>query len=61
MDARRFDPTLAVDLAYLGGAIERWAGDLSMTEEPACFLVALEALHPADQRPPATGDRGPAR
>ncbi|HSF04866.1 MAG TPA: hypothetical protein VLG10_03675 [Methylomirabilota bacterium] len=58
MDARRPDPTLAVDLAYLGGAIERWAGDLAMTEEPARFLVALESMAPALEPPPATDARG---
>ncbi|HEU5322164.1 MAG TPA: hypothetical protein VFX28_15280, partial [Methylomirabilota bacterium] len=59
MDARRPDPTLAVDLAYLGGAIERWAGDLAMTEEPARFLVALESMGPALEPPPATDAGGP--
>jgi hypothetical protein len=62
MNARRPDPTLAVDLAYLGGAIERWAGDLAMTEETARFLVALESLTPSAPPPaPGEGARGPSR
>jgi len=63
VDARRSDPTLAVDLAYLGGAIERWAGDLAMAEEPARFLVALESMDPALEPPPAAsgGDPEPSR
>jgi hypothetical protein len=63
VDARRSDPTLAVDLAYLGGAIERWAGDLAMTEEPARFVVALESMAPTLEPPPATdpGEPEPSR
>jgi len=30
------------ELAALAAAIERWAGDLSLAEEPARFLAALE-------------------
>jgi hypothetical protein len=44
VEATRPDPSLAIDLAYLGGAIERWAGDLALAEEPSRFLVALESL-----------------
>jgi hypothetical protein len=44
VEAPRRDPTLAIDLAYLAGAIERWAGDLALAEEPSRFLVALESL-----------------
>jgi len=34
-------PALAA-AAALAGAIERWAGDLALAEEPARFLTALE-------------------
>jgi len=34
-------PTMAAGAA-LAGAIERWAGDLALAEEPARFLTALE-------------------
>ena len=30
------------EAAALAGAIERWAGDLSLGEEPARFVAALE-------------------
>ena len=33
---------LAADAAALAGAIERWAGDLALGEEPARFLRALD-------------------
>jgi hypothetical protein len=46
VEAHRPDPTLAADLAYLAGAIERWAADLALAEEPARFLSALEAGAP---------------
>jgi hypothetical protein len=36
----------AVELAHLAGAIERWAADLALAEEPARFLAALEAAAP---------------
>jgi len=63
VNARHPDPTRAIDLAYLGGAIERWAGDLAMAEEPARFLVALESMDPALEPPPAAsgGDPEPSR
>jgi hypothetical protein len=61
MSAKRPDPALAVDLAYLGGAIERWAADLAMAEEPAAFLAALDAAAPAAEAAPAARtDRRPA-
>ncbi len=44
----RPDPALAADLAYLAGAIERWAADLALAEEPARFAAALEAAAPTD-------------
>ncbi len=44
----RPDPALATDLAYLAGAIERWAADLALAEEPARFTAALEAAAPTD-------------
>ena len=33
---------LAADAAALAGAVERWAGDLALGEEPARFVAALE-------------------
>ena len=33
---------LTAEAAALAGAIERWAGDLALGEEPARFLRALE-------------------
>jgi len=36
------------DVAALAGAIERMAGDLALGEEPAGFVVALEAGAPRD-------------
>jgi hypothetical protein len=30
------------DLAHMAGIIERLAGELALSEEPACFLAALE-------------------
>ncbi len=46
MEDRRPDPSLAADLAALAGAIERWAADLALAEEPARFIAALEAGAP---------------
>jgi hypothetical protein len=61
MNTKRPDPALAVDLAYLGGAIERWAADLAMAEEPAGFLAALDAAAPAAGAAPSPrADRRPA-
>jgi len=42
-------PGLA-ETAALAGAIERWAGDLALGEEPARFLAALEDGAPAAAR-----------
>jgi hypothetical protein len=39
-------PALVADLAALAGAIERWAADLALGEEPARFVAALEAASP---------------
>jgi hypothetical protein len=39
-------PTQAAELAALAGAIERWAADLALAEEPARFLAALESAAP---------------
>jgi hypothetical protein len=47
MEARP-DRSLAADLAYLAGAIERWTADLALPEEPARFIAALEAGAPPD-------------
>jgi hypothetical protein len=52
----RLDPTRAVELAYLLGAIERWAADLALAEEPARFVAALESAAPG-----ASGDTVPER
>jgi hypothetical protein len=44
-ERRRSEPRDAVTIveaAALAAAIERWAGDLSLAEEPAGFLAALE-------------------
>lgn len=42
----RLDLSLVADLAYLAGAIERWAADLALAEEPAGFTAALETAAP---------------
>ena len=47
----RLAPTRAVELAYLAGAIERWAADLALAEEPARFLAALESAAPGEPAP----------
>ena len=36
------NPVTTVEAAAMAAAIERWAGDLALAEEPARFLVALE-------------------
>jgi hypothetical protein len=43
-------PALVADLAALAGAIERWAADLALGEEPARFVAALEAASPPGGR-----------
>jgi hypothetical protein len=55
VEPRRPEPTLALDLAYLGGAIERWAADLALTEEPARFLTALASVASGPACPPPEG------
>jgi hypothetical protein len=52
----RPDPTRAAELAYLLGAIERWAADLALAEEPARFVAALESAAPVD-----SGETSPER
>jgi hypothetical protein len=42
--------TQAAELAYLAGAIERWAADLALAEEPARFLAVLESAAPLADR-----------
>jgi hypothetical protein len=37
------------DVAHLAGAIERWAADLALAEEPGRFLAALEEAAPAHE------------
>jgi hypothetical protein len=44
---------VAGDVANLGAAIERAAGDLALSEEPAGFQAALEAGGPAPAPPAA--------
>jgi len=44
----RPDPGAMAEAASLAGAIERWAGDLALGEEPSNFAVALEAGAPRD-------------
>ena len=36
------DRATIVEAAAMAAAIERWAGDVALAEEPARFLVALE-------------------
>ena len=36
------NPATIVEAAAMAAAIERWAGDLALAEEPARFLVTLE-------------------
>ena len=36
------DPGAMAEAAALAGAIERWAGDLALGEEPSRFVRALE-------------------
>lgn len=38
----RGDGGATAEAAALAGAIERWAGDLALAEEPARFMRALE-------------------
>jgi hypothetical protein len=52
----RPDPARAVELAYLLGAIERWAADLALAEEPARFVAALESAAPG-----TSGETAPER
>ena len=40
--------TAAAVAADLAGAIERWAADLSLGEEPARFLAVLEDFAPGE-------------
>jgi hypothetical protein len=40
------DRSQAAELAFLAGAVERWAADLALAVEPARFLVALESAAP---------------
>jgi len=47
MEPRR-DPSVAAELASLIGAIERWAADLSLAEEPSRFAAALEGAAPPE-------------
>ena len=43
MDAeRKREPGSIAEAAALAAAIERWAADLALAEEPARFLTALE-------------------
>ncbi len=48
MDLFRHDLSVRAELAHLAGAIERWAGDLRIGEEPARFLAALDAAAPPE-------------
>lgn len=47
MEPRR-DPSVAAELASLIAAIERWAADLSLAEEPARFVAALDGAAPPE-------------
>ena len=46
MDANHERRAAAAVAADLAGAVERWAADLPLTEEPARFLAALEEFAP---------------
>ncbi|MBI4246076.1 MAG: hypothetical protein HY728_03290 [Candidatus Rokubacteria bacterium] len=46
------DASLRTSLAHLAGAIERWAADLALSEEPARLLAALEAGAPPAEPTP---------
>ena len=49
MEGSPLDPTVALELAHLAGAIERWAADLALAEEPSRFVIALaEGAAPAE-------------
>jgi hypothetical protein len=48
VDEHPVDRRLQADVAALAGAIERWAGDLGLAEEPARFLAALDEAAPAE-------------
>lgn len=41
-DKRKPDAETMAEAAAMAAAIERWAGDLALAEEPARFLVTLE-------------------
>jgi hypothetical protein len=41
-DERRREAIAMADAAALAGAIERWAADLALAEEPSRFVRALE-------------------
>jgi hypothetical protein len=43
------------EVADLLGVIERLAGELSLAEEPARFIAALDAAAPAPDLPSAAG------
>ncbi len=53
--------SLTADLAALAGAIERWAGDLALGEEPSRFVVALERGASKPGAPECGGLEGGAR
>jgi hypothetical protein len=46
VDPERREPVIDAMLADLAGAVERWAADLSLAEEPSRFLAALEDAAP---------------
>lgn len=48
MERDRARAAVKADVAHLAGAIERWAADLSLAEEPARFAAALEEAAPED-------------
>jgi len=45
-EERTRDAAAMAATAAMASAIERWAGDLALAEEPARFLAALEAGAP---------------
>jgi hypothetical protein len=42
VEERGRDAQAMATMAALAGAIERWAGDLALAEEPSRFVTALE-------------------
>jgi hypothetical protein len=48
VESDRSDAIVKAVAAQFAGAIERWAADLALAEEPARFMAALEDAAPND-------------